>query len=304
MLQIRRVLFPTDYAPCADRAFAHAAFLAERLDAVLEVVHVAPVTGDARDRAGLYHSASGVERDDRIVRSPDPAEAILERSRHADLVVMGTHGRRGVVRIAVGSTTERVVRGADCPVLAVGIDAERSVPATVDRVLVPVDFSASSASALAVADALAALYDATVDVVHAVYVPDIPGVYGIGLQFPGTYPDVVSSAGRALRGLVQQHVEDGRVGEIVTRVGPPVPTILEEAERLGSGLMVTPTHGRTGLARLATGSVAEAVLRRAPCPVLSLPSFGRIPLAPDLEVERPVARPSLELADVLANHDV
>ena len=309
MLTLTRILFPTDYAPCADRAFAHAVFLAEQHGAELHVLHVTPVTGyEGAPPPPTYPVPSSVERVDVTERSSSVAKSILLYSEEVDLVVMGTHGRRGVSRIAIGSTTEQVMREAECPVLAVGLDAERSVPESVDRILVPVDFSDSSGPALAVADELAALYGAQVDALHAVHVPDFPDVYGVGLHFAANYPDIVSSARQALGILLRQHVTAERVGEVSVRVGPPGPTILSAADRLGAGLMVMPTHGRTGLDRLAYGSVAEQVLRRAPCPVFALKSYGRIPLPDDADVDLPVAQVShaieQELGDVLANHDV
>ena len=305
MLALRRVLFPTDYAPCADRAFAHASFLAGAHGAELHVLHLSPVTGATAGPPYEYHVPESVHRVDVTRPAVAVADQIVRYARDVDLVVMGTHGRRGVQRVAVGSTTERVMRRADCPVFAVGLDAERAVPGVVRRILVPVDFSDSTGGALAVADALAAVYDARVDVLHAVHLPDLPAVYGVGLHFEATYPDVVARSEEALDVRLHESVGVGRRGEVVVRVGPPGPTILEAADRLGAGLLVMPTHGRTGLERVAFGSVAEGVLRRAPCPVVALPSFGRLPLA------APVARPSHSaplaveqaLGDALANHD-
>lgn len=302
MLTLRRVLFPTDYGPCADRAFAHASFLAAGHGAELHVLHLAPVTGTDPGPAHDYPVPEGVRRVDVTRPALSVPDEIVRYARGVDLVVMGTHGRRGVRRVALGSTAEHVLRRADCPVLAVGLGAEKASPAAVDRVLVPIDFSDSSGPALAVADALAALYGARVDALHAAFVPDLPDVYELGVQFGATYPDVVARSREALGSMLRQFVAEDRRGDLVVRVGPPGPTILEEAERRGAGLLVMPTHGRTGLERLAFGSVAEQVLRRAPCPVFALTSYGRLPL-PD-EAPRPVARPSLDLADVLANHDV
>ena len=304
MLTLRRILFPTDYGPCADRAFAHAVFLAERHGADLHVLHLTTVT--ATEPHGSYDVPGGV----RLIEVTWPARSVSDEivryARDVDLVVMGTHGRRGVARLAFGSTTEQVMRHADCPVLAVGLDAEREAPASVERILVPLDFSDSSAPALVVADELAALYDARVDVLHAVYIPNFPDTYGVGLGFPGTFSDIVSSAEQAFRGLVRQHIAPERVGNVVMRVGPPGPTILEEAERTRAGLLVMPTHGLSGLERLAYGSVAETVLRRAPCAVFAIPSYGRIPLG-DVDVDRPVGRVSVALeqtlGDALATHD-
>ena len=306
MLVLRTVLFPTDYGPCADRAFAHAAFLAAHHGAELQVLHVTPPFPDeeAPQPVRPYPVPAGVEAVEVTDRADSAVESIVEAARAADLVVMGTHGRRGVDRLRLGSTTEGVLRAVDCPVLAVGMAAGHTDPADVQRVLAPVDFSESSGVALAVADGLAALYGARVDALHAAYVPDLPEVYGVGLQFEGTYPQIVARAGESLRSLLRRFVAPDRRGEAVVRVGPPGPTIVEEAERIEAGLLVVPTHGRTGLSRLAYGSVAEHVLRRAPCPVFALKSFGRIPLPEDDEVARPTARPSPELADAFASHDV
>lgn len=307
MLPIRRILFPTDYAPCADRAFAHASFLAGRLGAELHVLHVDPVTGPATARAFTYEVPDGVARVDVTVRASSPAQAIVRAAREADLVVMGTHGRRGVQRVALGSTAEQVLRGADCPVLAVGIDAKRTTPMSVERILVPVDFSDSSGPALAIAGALAGFYHARVDALHAAYLPDLPDIYGLGLQFSATYPAIVSRSREALRSLLARFVDAPHRGHATIQVSPPVPTILEAAEGDEVGLVVMPTHGRTGLERLAQGSVAAAVLRRAPCAVLALPSYGRLPLPDDADLAPP--RPQTHtldaaLADALAQHDI
>ncbi len=306
MLALQEILFPTDYGPCADRAFGHAAFLAARHGAELQILHVTPPLSDEMEPplpVRPYPVPEGVEAVAVTERAASVVEAIVEAARTADLVVMGTHGRRGLGRLALGSTTEGVLRAADCPVLAVGRGAENADPTDVERVLVPVDFSESSGVALAVADELAALYGARVDALHAAYVPSLPEVYGVGLQFE-TYPQVVARTGEALRSLLRRFVAAERRGEAVVHVGPPGPTIVEEAERLQTGLLVVPTHGRTGLGRLAFGSVAEHVIRRAPCPVFALKSFGRLPLPDGADVARPSARPSLDLADALATHDV
>lgn len=304
MLALRHILFPTDYAPCADRAFDHAVHLATRHDAELHILNVIPVAGTEPAPAHPYSVPEGIDHVEVTREAASAADAIVEYARDMDLVVMGTHGRRGLRRLAVGSTTEDVLRRVDCPVLAVGLGAERVGPTAVDRILVPVDFSDSSGPALAVADAVADLYRARVDVLHAVYLPNLPDVYGVGLQFEASYPDIVGQSRAALRALAGRFVAPARLGQVVVRVGPPGPTILDEADRLGAGLLLVPTHGRTGLERLAFGSVAEQVIRRAPCPVLALKSFGRLPLPPEAEVARPTARPSPDLADALAAHDV
>ncbi|MEM1118082.1 MAG: universal stress protein, partial [Bacteroidota bacterium] len=294
MIALDRVLFPTDDAPCADRAFAHAAFLADHLGATLEVLRLKPVTGTEPGTPHRYETPDGVARVDTTRQVASVPEAIVEAAREADLVVMGTHGRRGLRRAVVGSTTEHVLHHLDCPVLAVGVEAARETPTDVDRILVPTDFSASSAVALTLADGLAALYDAHVDLLHAVHLPNLPEVYGLGSQLAASVPEVRARTEAALGSLARRYIDPARLGAIEVSPGPPAAVILEAADRLGAGLLVMPTHGRTGLERLALGSVAESVLRRAPCAVLAIPSYGRFPLTDAADVPRPVARPRPE----------
>ncbi|WP_255151285.1 universal stress protein [Halorarius halobius] len=134
------VLVPTDGSDAADAAVDHAIDHALRYDATLHVVHVVdeesvpptPDAGrvlgaleqqgrDAIERVARRAGDAGVDTVESAVVSGPPHEAILEYvdEKGVDLVVMGTHGRRGLDRYLLGSVTERVVRLADVPVLAV-----------------------------------------------------------------------------------------------------------------------------------------------------------------------------------------
>jgi nucleotide-binding universal stress UspA family protein len=135
-----RILFPTDGSEGANAALDHAIDHAVRYDAELHVLYVVeenlPVMeagqaqllealeaegeraiDDARDRA----KAEGVDSIRGTVAGGSPYRGILEYvdDYDIDLVVMGTHGRRGVDRFLLGSVAEKVVRSADCPVLTV-----------------------------------------------------------------------------------------------------------------------------------------------------------------------------------------
>ena len=139
----RMILVATDFSECAERATSYALDLAERLDARVELVHswtlppitlpegmVAPV-GDlaklieegaqrAIDDALARHERKGVRLHGTLICN-DPRDAVIQAANQlkADLVVMGTHGRRGWRRALLGSVAEEVVRGARCPVLVV-----------------------------------------------------------------------------------------------------------------------------------------------------------------------------------------
>ena len=133
-LRLGRILFPTDFSACAERAFSHAAYLAAAHDAALHVLHV--VEGPAKTPLGRLDTLRITPEDiaadlhlptppasegtaDRPVptveverRAPRAADAILDYAREADvdLIVMGTHGRRGMDRLTAGSVAEAVVR--------------------------------------------------------------------------------------------------------------------------------------------------------------------------------------------------
>jgi nucleotide-binding universal stress UspA family protein len=147
------------------------------------------------------------------------------------------------------------------------------VPA-VTRVLVPVDFSPSSRAALEYAAFVADAFGATVVVLH-VWEP--PGY--VGPDTLALLPVAAAQPGwEETRGEVLREVEAflGPAGarprrlEVRVEAGEPSDVILAAAAKGGADLVVIGTHGRTGLTRLLLGSVAEAVLRRAPCPVLTL----------------------------------
>lgn len=145
MSRIRRILVPVDFSDTSDAALAYARTLADSLGASLHVVHVFnDMYGEAiaADMSGVVYesmraSAVRTARRDLLKRMPPadrkrfrgtttlvsgiPAEAIVEcaTSRAMDLIVMGTHGRRGFAHMLLGSVAEQVVRAAPCPVLTV-----------------------------------------------------------------------------------------------------------------------------------------------------------------------------------------
>jgi nucleotide-binding universal stress UspA family protein len=140
---VRRILVPTDFSPGSDDALAHARELARGLGAEVLVLHVSAAMGSlpgsalARrerraaerrlDAAVAALRATGV-RADRRVRGGMPAEQILRAAATggADLIVMGTHGRRGVARLLLGSVAEEVASRARCPVLTVHPEERRA----------------------------------------------------------------------------------------------------------------------------------------------------------------------------------
>lgn len=308
MLNINRILFPTDFSSVAEDAFSHAAHLALQYDAVVHVFNVVTPQEAGTSSPLDYLPLEPVEDGDddlyaaplatvdvetpaqeqasvqvvyRQIESTSPAEAIVDHAtaKEVDLIVMGTHGRRGVDRLLRGSVSEEVVREAPCPVFTVLADGEPSPGPYVERVVAPVDLSSQSEMVIAHARELARSYDAALHVLHVIENVAYPNAYGVDPLTP-ILPDVQKRATEAVQALVDA-VRDGEVAiEAITRTGYAAQDILEYVEEIDAGLVVMATHGRTGLERFLIGSVAEKVVRSAPCPVFTLKSFGHS-LLPD-----------------------
>jgi nucleotide-binding universal stress UspA family protein len=143
MTPIRTILHPTDFSESAEAAFSVASMLAREHGARLIVLHVYPppvcLAGGEAPRLGAkyevdlwrlldrYHAADPEARFEHCLIEGLPAEEIvrLAEKESCDLIVMGTHGRTGLLRLLMGSVADKVLREARCPVLTV-----RTPPAT------------------------------------------------------------------------------------------------------------------------------------------------------------------------------
>lgn len=296
MLQINRILFPTDGSPCAEQARERAVHLAERYDAELHVLHVVEERTNTLDNlselveireedilADLRIPIPQAE-EERIqketVTHPSAAGGILEYAdaHDIDLIVMGTHGRRGVERLLMGSVAEEVVRLAECPVFTVC--ATRHAEGTGGSILVPVDFSEHTDTLIQHAMALAEAFDAGLDLLHVVEEVRTPAVYGVESRRLDL--DTVKQRTRAaLDDYAAAAREQGIAADVHVRMGHPAHAILRFIDEQGVQMVTIATHGRTGLQRLLMGSVAEKVVRMASCPVFTVKSYGKSILHPD-----------------------
>lgn len=144
---------------------------------------------------------------------------------------------------------------------------------TIKRILVPVDFSPDSDAALHYAVGLAQQVGATVHLLHIVENSMAAGMWSADAytgEKPGLLVNVVRDAEQRLERMIPT-IAGVRYGlEHDVRTGPPAATIVEFAKEELADLIVMGTRGRTGLSHVLLGSVAEEVVRRAPCPVLTL----------------------------------
>jgi len=142
----------------------------------------------------------------------------------------------------------------------------------VDLILVPTDFSDDARAAATTAVDLAERFDARVLLVHAYHVeiPIASPMVGAYTLPPGFYDELSVQATREVQEAAKALADRGVdvTGIAVSQL--PAPAILAEAERHGADLIVMGTRGLTGLKHVALGSVAERVVRTAPCPVLTV----------------------------------
>ncbi len=136
---------------------------------------------------------------------------------------------------------------------------------TIKRILVPVDLSEPSIQALDYAVDLAAFFKAQLMVLFVAE----PLYYAGDL---GLFVEEQQRLGREQLTLLEERVRKrGRVCETILLRGTPYQAICDAARRRAADLIVMGTHGRTGLSHLVMGSVADRVVRAAPCPVLTVP---------------------------------
>jgi nucleotide-binding universal stress UspA family protein len=303
MLRFKRILYPTDFSKCAGHALPHTLHLAETYGAEVHLLH-ALVLHEA-DPSNISHRLPDMEELYRVleehaetqmrsaikehgrasfsiksaqVRAISAAGAILDYAseNEIDLVVMGTHGRRGLRRLLLGSVAEEVVRLAPCPVLTVPEREDGTSAGRVERIVVPVDFSEHARLAVSYAIHLADAYGAELHLFHVVD----------EVIYPDFYPPVLPSGGSITEELRDQSLERMRSllsgfeaaeakAAVHVRAGRAAPEIADFAERQAADLVVIASHGLTGISHVLLGSVTEQLIRRAPCPVFTIKGFGR-----------------------------
>ena len=304
-LKLRRILVPLDLSGLSRQALTCAVPLARSYKAKISLVHVVqpPIVVKAFPD-GVSHipissndlmNSIRVELDDlakqllpgdlldrTIVRAGNAAyEVVLAANRlNTDLIVLSTNGRSGLKRAVLGSTAERIVRHAKCPVLTVrrrpsrqavqasfhkGSAYARRLPWR--RILVPLDFSLTSLRALPVAVQLAKQCGARLLLLNVVEPSPYPtGMEGVTLIVPDS--ELAQYAGTELPRIARRFVPKSvRVTPLIDH-GRAANAIVDTAEEQGVDLIVLSTHGHTGLDRLLLGSTAEHVVRHAKCPVL------------------------------------
>jgi nucleotide-binding universal stress UspA family protein len=277
-----RLLLPVDGTELSERVIALGRRLLEPHgeDGRGVLLHVVPPPSDSQKRE--HEVARARERlENRIRELPlsgpklrawvsvgDPAEEILRSAAATDskLIVMASHGRQGIERLVRGSVAEEVLRTTRVPLLLCNPHELRLAEAAPFlRILVPLDGSERAAAILPLVEELAGIHGSEVVLLC---VDPKPVEEGSSRECQVT----------AFLNHYARHLTERGVKNVSLRlsVGEPAPQILRAIEEARADLVAMTTHGRSGLARLRFGSVAEEVLRQCVTPLLVVrePSKG------------------------------
>jgi nucleotide-binding universal stress UspA family protein len=288
------ILVGTDFSETAAAALDWAVELARQQGAAVELVHAVTVPPSMPG----YIPSVGVDFQEEVRRAAEarlaetastlggrgvaittvlfpgtPSQVILDRAEAtgAMAVVLGTRGLTGLRHLLLGSTAQRVVHGAGCPVLSVhpgDLGKHREIRA----ILVPTDFSEDAGLAIATAHRLLAPLerDARLVLLNVYNLPIEYTAYGAVPTSIHYLEDAGLEAERRLYEAAQALQREGLTVETVSRQGDPAHAIAEEAEARGIDLIAMGTRGLTGLRHLLLGSTAERVVEYAPCPVMTV----------------------------------
>ncbi len=290
MTSFQNIVVATDCSAASDQAIETAAALAMHADSNLTMLHVFDNGSRSPTRSLRAARQAATDRLDQtiarlrgrgvrastLLRQGAPAEEICSAATQlcADLVVVGSRGRQGLPRLVLGSVAARVVRMSRAPVLTVHRSEGGATFANdthrFRHILAPTDFSAASRPGVDAALALAVELHATLTLVH---------IYELPICAYYVLADISTEAeSRARRRLDELLVSVRRRvpgADGVVRQGFTWESILDVARDIEADLVVLSTHGRHGIARVLSGSIAEKVVQLAPIPVLTVGAASR-----------------------------
>jgi nucleotide-binding universal stress UspA family protein len=288
--KIENILFPTDFSPCAQVALPYACVLAQQNNATLHMLNVvgAPILAG---ELGAPYREPAVEQDAArrdlarlaeitIVKAVQHETSIhrgsvwevacrLAGEKKDPMIVMGTHGRRGVRQFVLGSVAEQVFRRSHCPVLTIGPGAPKTGPANgrFSTILLALDLSPESLNIMDWAHMLAVANESRLIIFHSIHFHSIHENSEAAMAVPNYLEDAVASARKRMSGLVPKDVP---WTDIAIKIGSAAEKILETAlDRNVDLIVIGARRGRT-LAAHTPWAVAHEIVCAAHCPVLTV----------------------------------
>jgi nucleotide-binding universal stress UspA family protein len=307
-LSIQNIVVPIDFSKMSGQAIQTAKQLARRFGASIHLAHVGYVNYAAefvaqappivppsftpykqeleeaalKDLQAMAREFGVSSATCHVLTGAPPFDEIcrLAQTIPADLVVAPTHGRTGLKHVFLGSTAERIVQHSLCPVLVTRGNVLQSSNGSRFRmktILVPVDFSNCSREGVRYAISFAKEFGAKIILLHATFLGYIHSTEGTAIyDIPGLQRAARKTAERKMRELVRSVNFGGVRFETVFTEGSPVLDICAFANDHDVDLIITSTHGLTGFKHVLIGSIAEQVVRHAPCSVLVVPSHPHV----------------------------
>jgi nucleotide-binding universal stress UspA family protein len=301
MIPFKKILVPVDFSEPSKKAVTYGLTLAGQFKAKLILAHIVP-GGSAlpyafpTDTFGLEKAQEEMARREiqdlvgpeyrgrfdiqTLVKTGTIDEELLGivKDEAVDLVVIGTHGRRKLSRLFIGSVAEHILRKVPVPVLTVAhVDEKHTIGlVSLQRVLYATDLSESSDTGLKCAIELARTAGAQLTVLHVVYYRDrklwapdsIPG-------FEEEQNTLVQEIRKKIADAVVLDSQQAAQIEALVVEGKPFEKILEVAQERGVDIIVLNLQSKSMVERALIGSTAERVVRLAPIPVLSIPLLLR-----------------------------
>ncbi len=291
-MKFQLILCPVDFSDFSVSAYEYALTLAEYYKAHLVTLHAIELskypyadyvgaTGDFADLSRALcaggkvrlrefvkkHSRDGAESQ-LVVDQGNASDLILSfaRKHNVELIVMGTHGRRGFDRLVLGSTTNRVMRKACCPVLVVSNPAHNVMTTgpegkhRLSRIVYCTDFSIHSERALQYAISVAAEYGAQLTMLHVVE----------GTPDPTTAEAIIAARTEQLDKLILDDQRKHLNVSIAVRCGKPYEQIVGYAKEVQAHLIIMTARGGDAVDRAVFGSTTYRVIQLGPCPVLAI----------------------------------
>jgi nucleotide-binding universal stress UspA family protein len=284
-IKLSNILYLTDFSEPAEAALPFVTAIARKYGSRVYATHVllpdvyaclTPEFGDVVT-AGLEQAAetrmrkvvaelAGLPHETIIEWGPDVWQTLrrVVEKNNIDLVVLGTHGRKGVQKLLLGSVAEEIWRRSDVPVLTVGPSVSRARPvAQFHKVLFATDFTPESLAGLPYAVSMAREYRAHLVLLHVIR------------QFKKEEILGELSAADAIHCLIQMLPQDAGLcsrPELVVKYGEPAKNIIDTASTCDADLIVLGVHhgGGYGAATHVELTIAHDVVVNAPCPVLTV----------------------------------
>jgi len=212
-----------------------------------------------------YNAELGVDIESIVCEgAPEDVLVGIADSTHADMIALGTRGRKGLQRLIMGSVTAGVIEKSPCDVLVVN-SARKTGTGEYRHILVAYDGSTFSEKALGRAITMAGTNDHEVTVLYVI--PRYQEMIGF-FKSESVKDAMYDEASKVLEGARKSSNGSGHSFATVIQEGHAAEKISEMAEKLGSEIIIMGSHGWTGVDKAIMGSTTERVIVNSPCPVL------------------------------------